>query len=52
MTTCHGYKGGRQGPRVTSTLKLLALTKAKLKTKVKMKAKMKKRDGEEDKKEG
>ena len=48
MTTCHGYKGGPQGPRVTSILKLPVLTKAKLKTKTKMK----KRDGKEEKEEG
>ena len=55
MTTCHGYKEGNQGPRVTSTLKLLVLTRAKLKTKAKMKVKKKarlktkakKKDGEE-----
>ena len=51
MTKCHGYKGGRQGPHVTSTLKLWALMRVRVKTMVKTKVKLKrmakKKDGEE-----
>ena len=48
----HGCKGGCQGLRVTSMLKLTALTIVKLKTKVKTKTKRRGKDGEEKKKEG